>query len=300
MSDNFNTVAPESTAPLALPVATKQLDDNSHAGVSVIVDKTGARSKMLVVNADGSINVVATLAGIATAANQATGNATLLDILAAVDAVFGAVDGLEGKDYATQTTLALMKTAIDNIYTKLQATLAVTGTFWQATQPVSAASLPLPSNAAKETGGNLDTLVSLVTALNLYVDSLESLITTTNGKFGAAQNANGWLPASGSIGATKTDIGTANTPGQLGGWYIGNSNASVVYVQFFNAQASAVTLGTTPPTLSLMIPASSAANVAAGAVGIQFGTAISIAITTTRSGSTGPGSTVDYNLFYKQ
>jgi hypothetical protein len=34
-------------------------------------------------------------------------------------------------------------------------TIAVTGTFWQATQPVSAAALPLPSNAAQETGGNL-------------------------------------------------------------------------------------------------------------------------------------------------
>lgn len=31
-------------------------------------------------------------------------------------------------------------------------TVAVTGTFWQATQPVSAASLPLPTGAATETG----------------------------------------------------------------------------------------------------------------------------------------------------
>lgn len=33
--------------------------------------------------------------------------------------------------------------------------VAVTGTFWQATQPISAASMPLPGNAAAETGGNL-------------------------------------------------------------------------------------------------------------------------------------------------
>lgn len=37
--------------------------------------------------------------------------------------------------------------------------VAVTGTFWQATQPVSAAALPLPANAALETGGNLAALV---------------------------------------------------------------------------------------------------------------------------------------------
>jgi len=34
------------------------------------------------------------------------------------------------------------------IWTRLNASLAVTGTFWQATQPVSAASLPLPAGAA--------------------------------------------------------------------------------------------------------------------------------------------------------
>lgn len=45
------------------------------------------------------------------------------------------------------------------------ASQAVTGTFWQATQPISAASLPLPSNAAQETGGNLATLVARTPAL---------------------------------------------------------------------------------------------------------------------------------------
>ena len=44
------------------------------------------------------------------------------------------------------------------------ATLAVTGTFWQATQPVSATILPLPTNAAEETGGNLATIASQMPA----------------------------------------------------------------------------------------------------------------------------------------
>ena len=117
---------------------------------------------------------------------------------------------------------------------------------------------------------------------------------------GAPSGTSGWSVATGSIGATKTDIGTANTAGNVGGWYIYNPNSSVAYVQFFNAQASAVTLGTTAPVYSLGIPATSAANIAPGMVGISHSTAISIAITTTRAGSTGPSSTVDYNLFYKQ
>jgi hypothetical protein len=40
-----------------------------------------------------------------------------------------------------------------------QATQPVSGTFFQNTQPVSAASLPLPANASQETGGNLASLV---------------------------------------------------------------------------------------------------------------------------------------------
>lgn len=121
------------------------------------------------------------------------------------------------------------------------------------------------------------------------------VITTTY-----AHGAGGASVASGSIAATKTDIGTANTPGTVLGWYFYNANASVAYVQFFNAQASAVTLGTTVPVYSLGIPAGSAANVPANMPGIAHSTAISIAITTTRAGSTGVGTTVDYNIFYKQ
>lgn len=117
---------------------------------------------------------------------------------------------------------------------------------------------------------------------------------------GAASTNGGWLVATGSIAATKTDIGTANTPGQVAGWYIYNPNATVAYVQFFNTQASGVTLGTTAPVYSLGIPATSGANVAPGMVGITHATAISIAVTTTRAGLTGTGSTVDYNIWYKQ
>jgi hypothetical protein len=109
----------------------------------------------------------------------------------------------------------------------------------------------------------------------------------------------GWTVATGSIAATKTDIGTANTAGCVGGWYFYNSNASVAYVQFFNTQASGVTLGSTAPVYSLGIPAASAANLMSEN-GIQHSTAISIAVTTTRAGSTGPGATVDYNIWYKQ
>jgi hypothetical protein len=51
---------------------------------------------------------------------------------------------LDPRDIADRTARLLGHVTVDN------ASLAVTGTFWQATQPISAASLPLPSGAAQE------------------------------------------------------------------------------------------------------------------------------------------------------
>jgi len=45
-----------------------------------------------------------------------------------------------------------------------QATQPVSGTFWQATQPISVAALPLPANAAQETGGNLAGILAKLNA----------------------------------------------------------------------------------------------------------------------------------------
>jgi hypothetical protein len=105
----------------------------------------------------------------------------------------------------------------------------------------------------------------------------------------------GLSAATGSIGATATAVKAS--AGQVYGWFFYNSNASVSYVQFFNTATGSTTVGTTTPVYSLGIPASSGANVMMP-IGIAHSTAITIAITTTRAGSTGPGSTVDYNVFY--
>ncbi len=45
----------------------------------------------------------------------------------------------------------------------------VTGTFWQATQPISAASLPLPTGAALETGGNLAAIATDAAAIEVLL-----------------------------------------------------------------------------------------------------------------------------------
>jgi hypothetical protein len=142
---------------------------------------------------------------------------------------------------------------------------------------------PLMGNGATGTGSHRVTIASDNTAFAVNAQ----VTPVTSG---------GLSTASGSIGATVTAVKAG--AGQLYGYYFYNPNASVAYVQVFDVATGSVTLGTTTPKLSLGIPAGSAANLDISN-GVAFGTAITIAITTTRAGSTGPGSTVDYNVLYK-
>lgn len=100
---------------------------------------------------------------------------------------------------------------------------------------------------------------------------------------------------SGSIGNTATQV--KSSAGQVYGWEIGNNNAAVSYVQFFNTAVGSVTVGTTPPIYSIEIPANSS-KTAQWPHGVAHSTAIVVACTTTRAGNTAPGSTVDLNILY--
>lgn len=98
----------------------------------------------------------------------------------------------------------------------------------------------------------------------------------------------------GSTGATLTVV--KSNAGGLYGWYLYNAAAAVTYCQLFDARPVDVILGTTVPTFSFGIPATSAANIM-GAIPILFFTSITVAFTTTRGGLT--GATVDYNFWFK-
>jgi hypothetical protein len=105
------------------------------------------------------------------------------------------------------------------------------------------------------------------------------------------------LPASGSIGNTLTQIKSG--PGKIGAYHFSNPNAALCYCQVFDALAANVTLGTTPPLFSFAVPGIGAITAVWGAdrnPGYIFQKGILIAMTTTRAGSTNPGSTVDYNF----
>lgn len=96
---------------------------------------------------------------------------------------------------------------------------------------------------------------------------------------------------------TNTVTQVKSSLGQVYGWHIFNPNAATVYVQFFNTANGSVTLGTTTPVISIGIPASGAIQ-AVWPIGLGFNTAINVAVTTTRAGSTAPASSVDLNIFY--
>ena len=113
-----------------------------------------------------------TVSGVATAANQATGNTSLNNL----DVDLGAqADAAATTDTGTFSLISLFKRQLGNWTTLLGripsltvtstrllvdgsgVTQPVSGTFWQATPPVSPACLSLPTGAAQETGGNLAT-----------------------------------------------------------------------------------------------------------------------------------------------
>lgn len=213
-----------------------------------------------------------------------------------------------------------------------QATQPVSGTFWQATQPVSgtvtanqgtANSLAnaWPTELTDGTNGPAavkaasTAAVAADKALVVAVSPNNTLAATQSGTWNVTINTalpagtnaigqvnvspvsgQGWPSTySGSIGATATAV--KSSAGTLGAYYIYNANTSVVYVQIFDLATGSVTLGTTAPKWSIGIPASGAANLEL-VNGLKFSTAITIAVTTTRAGSTAPTSTVDINMAY--
>lgn len=74
---------------------------------------------------------------------------------------------------------------LSGIFNKLNTSVAVTGTFWQATQPVSAAALPLPTGASTEaTALSIDTkLTTGITAKNITTALRDSFDNAASGNW---------------------------------------------------------------------------------------------------------------------
>lgn len=118
---------------------------------------------------------------------------------------------------------------------------------------------------------------------------------TLIGDVGLAARASGGGTslATGAISDTVTDIKAS--AGQLYALILKNTTGAAAYFQVFNALAANVTLGTTTPTWSIGLAASES-KVVVLPVPAVFGTAISCAGTTTRTGLT--AAVIDMNALY--
>lgn len=100
-----------------------------------------------------------------------------------------------------------------------------------------------------------------------------------------------------------TPVAVSAGPCRLTGLHVSNVNTNVMYLHFYNDIHSNVTVGTTTPTLSLMIPGGSATapggcdTIPGIGNGCRFSTALSIAATTALTGNTAPGTGLNVNLF---
>lgn len=94
--------------------------------------------------------------------------------------------------------------------------------------------------------------------------------------------------------AAGTVIAVSTTSNELKLLVLLNTTAAVAYFQIFNVPAASVTLGTTVPTLSIGLPANAGMSLPI-ANGVKLGgSGMSVAGTTTRTGST--GAAIDYNI----
>jgi hypothetical protein len=101
-----------------------------------------------------------------------------------------------------------------------------------------------------------------------------------------------------ALGNTVSSV--KSSAGNLYGFTFQNPNSTAAYVQLFDLVSNSVTLGTTAPKLSYWVPAGGSYDlVATGEAKISFATAISIAATTTATGSTTPSVGVLTNMLFK-
>jgi len=107
----------------------------------------------------------------------------------------------------------------------------------------------------------------------------------------------GWSVSS-QTALTNTAVSVKASAGQLGGYMFFNPNSSVEYIQVFNVASGSVTLGATTPTYVIPIPAAAAANIEF-ANGIAHSTAITVAATTTATGSSAPTTALTGFVLFK-
>jgi hypothetical protein len=177
-----------------------------------------------------------------------------------------------------------------------QVAIPVSGTFWQATQPVSIAST-IGINTAQVNGNTVNTGNGTsgtgTQRVVIASDQTAFSVNATN-----IVGTSGGYSADSRTALTNTVVSAKASAGQLYGYFWYNPNATAAYIQVFNTASGSVTLGTTTPVYVITIPATSGANVEFSN-GIAHSTAITYAATTTATGNTAPSSSLTGFMLYK-
>lgn len=113
------------------------------------------------------------------------------------------------------------------------------------------------------------------------------------------------MPAFGNVALSSTAallIGNTSpgAPIHTSYYNIGNPNATLVFIQFFDvAAAASVTVGTTAPAFWIAVPAFGGAVDTSPLIGYTFKNGVVVAATTTPTGSGTPTSTCAITIFTK-
>ena len=97
---------------------------------------------------------------------------------------------------------------------------------------------------------------------------------------------------------TNAAVAVKSSAGNLYWLHVENAGTAKAYLNFYDGAAGGITVGSTTPTLSLVIPASGGYTDPLP-LPVAFATAITIAATTTPTGGTAPGTALLVNLGYK-
>lgn len=95
-----------------------------------------------------------------------------------------------------------------------------------------------------------------------------------------------------------TPVSVKSSSGRLFGYHIYNPNTSTIYVHFYDTASGSVSVGTTTRRISVAVPAFGLLDSVVIYSIYSFATAISIAATTTLTGTTAPTTGLLTNIFY--
>ncbi len=211
----------------------------------------------------------------------------------------GALLARDGTDITTPTAMPAgglgIRGWLSAIWTKLNGTLGVTGTFWQATQPVSmATNTPdVTDRSARLLGTIANTTFATTNAGTFAVQAASTLAAETTKVIGTVNLSAGQTIAAVSATTPAPSTTTAATlssaantnatsvkasAGNLYAVVASNIGAAAAFLKLFNL-ATAPTVGTSVPFLTIPIAASGVVSIPFGAQGMRMATGIAFAIT---------------------